>query len=76
MLSQQSNAILLLVSFLKSQAGPLAEKVEEILGKLCDEEEENIVKAAREGWYGPLIDRLHHGKHSCNTVKCYISTCI
>ncbi|XP_016456369.1 U-box domain-containing protein 43 [Nicotiana tabacum] len=64
MLSQQSNAILLLVSFLKSQAGPLAEKVEEILGKLCDEEEENIVKAAREGWYGPLIDRLHHGSAS------------
>lgn len=71
-LSQQSNSISFLVSFLKCQASPSAEKAEEILAKLCDEEE-NIVKAAREGWYGPLIDRLHHGKHSCNTLICYMS---
>lgn len=62
-LSQQSNSISFLVSFLKCQASPSAEKAEEILAKLCDEEE-NIVKAAREGWYGPLIDRLHHGSAS------------
>ncbi|XP_049374390.1 U-box domain-containing protein 24-like [Solanum verrucosum] len=63
-LSQQSNSILLLVSFVKNQASPSAEKAEQILAKLCDEEEENIVKAAREGWYGPLIDTLHHGSAS------------
>ncbi|XP_015088221.1 U-box domain-containing protein 43-like [Solanum pennellii] len=63
-LSQQSNSISLLVSFLKNQASPSAEKAEEILAKLCDEEEENIVKAAREGWYGPLINTLHHGSAS------------
>lgn len=63
-LSQQSNSISLLVSFLKNQASPSAEKAEEILAKLCDEEEENIVKAAREGWYGPFIDTLHHGSAS------------
>ncbi|KAL3359629.1 hypothetical protein AABB24_016258 [Solanum stoloniferum] len=63
-LSQQSNSILLLVSFIKNQASPSAEKAEQILAKLCDEEEENIVKAAREGWYGPLIDTLHHGSAS------------
>ncbi|KAH0640352.1 hypothetical protein KY285_036938 [Solanum tuberosum] len=63
-LSQQSNSILLLVSFIKNQASPSAEKAEQILSKLCDEEEENIVKAAREGWYGPLIDTLHHGSAS------------
>ncbi|KAL3328963.1 hypothetical protein AABB24_036202 [Solanum stoloniferum] len=63
-LSQQSNSILLLVSFIKNQASPSAEKAEQILTKLCDEEEENIVKAAREGWYGPLIDTLHHGTAS------------
>ncbi|KAJ8547312.1 hypothetical protein K7X08_010898 [Anisodus acutangulus] len=62
-LSQQSNSILLLVSFLKIQVSPSAEKAEEILAKLCDEEED-IVKAAREGWYGPLIDRLHQGSAS------------
>ncbi|XP_015158346.1 putative U-box domain-containing protein 42 isoform X2 [Solanum tuberosum] len=63
-LSQQSNSILLLVSFIKNQASPSAEKAEQILAKLCDEEEENIVKVAREGWYGPLIDMLHHGSAS------------
>ncbi|KAG5587994.1 hypothetical protein H5410_048428 [Solanum commersonii] len=65
-LSQQSNSILLLVSFsfIKNQASPSAEKAEQILAKLCDEEEENIVKAAREGWFGPLIDTLHHGSAS------------
>ncbi|KAK4361599.1 hypothetical protein RND71_020551 [Anisodus tanguticus] len=62
--SQQSNSILLLVSFLKTSVSPSAEKAEVILAKLCDEEEENIVKAAREGWYGPLIARLHHGSAS------------
>ncbi|PHT85767.1 hypothetical protein T459_07873 [Capsicum annuum] len=63
-LSQQSNSILLLVSFLKSHVSPSVKKAEKILAKLCDEEEENIVKAAQEGWYGPLIDRLHHGSAS------------
>ncbi|MCD7467798.1 hypothetical protein HAX54_005430 [Datura stramonium] len=46
------------------EVSPSVEKAEEILAKLCDEEEENIVKAAREGRYGPLIDRLHHGSAS------------
>ncbi|KAL2530370.1 U-box domain-containing protein 43-like [Forsythia ovata] len=59
-LSQQCNAILFLVSLLKSPIRALAEKSEEILTKLCDEDE-NVIQCAKVNCFTPLIDRVIHG---------------
>lgn len=60
-LSQQRSAIHFLVTFLKSPAGESTEKAEEILMKLCDEDEENVVRAAEADWYKPLIACIIQG---------------
>ncbi|RVW55602.1 U-box domain-containing protein 43 [Vitis vinifera] len=57
-LSQTCSAILFLVTLLKGPVKESAEKAEKILMKLCDEDEENISRAARADWYKPLIDRI------------------
>ncbi|KAL2530756.1 U-box domain-containing protein 43 [Forsythia ovata] len=62
-LSQQCNAILFLVSLLKSPIRALAEKSEEILTKLCDEDE-NVIQCAKVNCFTPLIDRVIHGSAS------------
>lgn len=59
-LSQQGEAIRLLVSLLKNEAHDCAKIAEEILLKLC-EEEDNIIKAARVNWFKPLIDKVIQG---------------
>ncbi|KAH7859163.1 hypothetical protein Vadar_032353 [Vaccinium darrowii] len=40
------------------------EKAEEILMKLCDEDEENIVRAAEADWFQPLISCIIQGSES------------
>ncbi|GMP56236.1 hypothetical protein CsSME_00020797 [Camellia sinensis var. sinensis] len=60
-LSQQHHAIHFLVTFLKSPVEESKEKAEEILMKLCDEDEENIVRAAEADWYKPLIGCIIQG---------------
>ncbi|KAL2453405.1 U-box domain-containing protein 43 [Abeliophyllum distichum] len=62
-LSQQCNAIPFLVSLLKSPIRALAEKSEEILTKLCDEDE-NVIQCAKVNYFTPLIDRVIHGSAS------------
>lgn len=59
--SQQLNSIHVLVCFLKNPFTESKEKAEEILMRLCDEDEENIVRAAETDWYKPLIGRILHG---------------
>lgn len=59
-LSQQDEAIRLLVSLHKNEARDSAKLAEEILLKLC-EEDDNIVKAARANWFTPLIDKVIQG---------------
>lgn len=62
-LSQQSGAILFLVKLLKGPSRESSEISKTILLKLFDIDEENIVYAARSGWYRPLIDCIVHGKN-------------
>ncbi|KAL3506019.1 hypothetical protein ACH5RR_031401 [Cinchona calisaya] len=66
-LSQQQNAIIFLVELLKSPMREISEKVEEIVMKLCNEDEENIRKAAEVNWYKPLIDKINEGPASSRT---------
>ncbi|XAR57313.1 Ubiquitin--protein ligase [Bertholletia excelsa] len=63
-LSQQRDAICFLVSFLKSPANESTDKAEKILTKLCDEDEENILRAAEADWYKPLIGCIIQGPES------------
>ncbi|KAJ4968015.1 hypothetical protein NE237_014716 [Protea cynaroides] len=74
-LSQQSSAILFLVTLLKGPVIESAEKAEKILQKLCDEDEDNIARAARANWYKPLINRLIQGPDSSkiSTVKTLVN---
>lgn len=60
-LSQTGSVILFLVTLLKGPVRESAEKAEKILMKLCDEDEENIYRAARADWYKPLIDHIVQG---------------
>lgn len=60
--SQQCSAILFLVTLLKGPLRESAETAEKILIKLFEIDEENISRAARSGWYKPLIDRIIQGK--------------
>ncbi|KAK6146012.1 hypothetical protein DH2020_019881 [Rehmannia glutinosa] len=63
MLSQQCDAIPLLVSLLKSQVDETAKIAEEFLAKLCDVDE-NIIQAAKVNWFRPLIDKVIQGSAS------------
>ncbi|KAE9453076.1 hypothetical protein C3L33_15024, partial [Rhododendron williamsianum] len=54
-LSYHRCAIHFLVTFLNRPDRRSTEKAEEILMKLCDEDEENIVRAAEADWFQPLI---------------------
>lgn len=60
-LSQQSSAILFLVTLLKGPIRESAEIAERILMKLFEINEETISCAAKAGWYKPLIDRIVEG---------------
>lgn len=60
MISQQSDAIPLLVSLVKNPVHGGAKTAEEILIKLC-EEDDNIIKAAKVNWFRPLIDKVIQG---------------
>ncbi|KAI3693143.1 hypothetical protein L6452_32973 [Arctium lappa] len=63
-LSQQCNPVSFLVTILKGSEVALAEKAQEILQKLVDVDEENVIRAAKEEWYGPLVDRIVQGSKS------------
>ncbi|KAK8338464.1 hypothetical protein V6Z12_A09G252900 [Gossypium hirsutum] len=63
-LSQQSSAILFLVTLLKGPVRESADYAEKILNKLFDVDEENISRAAKSGWYKPLIDHIVQGPES------------
>ncbi|PON40172.1 Coatomer beta subunit [Parasponia andersonii] len=63
-LSQKSNAILFLVTLLKASVQETAEIAEKILLKLLEIDEENISRAAKSGWYKPLIDSIVQGPES------------
>lgn len=60
-LTQQNSAILFLVALLKGPIKESAEKAEEILWKLCHDDDENISRVAAANWYKPLITRLCQG---------------
>lgn len=60
-LSQQCSAILFLVTLLRGPEAESAEYAKKILDKLLDVDEENISRAARSGWYNPLVDRIVQG---------------
>lgn len=68
-LSQQCSAILFLVTLLKGPVRESAEYAEKILLELFDIDEESICKAARSGWYKPLVDRIIQGL----CCKCFSS---
>uniref|UniRef100_A0A0D6R3I9 RING-type E3 ubiquitin transferase n=1 Tax=Araucaria cunninghamii TaxID=56994 RepID=A0A0D6R3I9_ARACU len=59
-ISQERSAILLLVTLRNGTGRESAEKAEEILQELRDNDN-NIVQMAAANWYGPLIDCLHKG---------------
>ncbi|XWS13752.1 hypothetical protein CRYUN_Cryun36dG0065000 [Craigia yunnanensis] len=62
--SKQYSGILFLVTLLKGPVKESADYAEKILNKLFDVDEENISRAARSGWYKPLIDRIVQGPES------------
>ncbi|TYH55779.1 hypothetical protein ES332_D09G259500v1 [Gossypium tomentosum] len=74
-LSQQSSAILFLVTLLKGPVRESADHAEKILNKLFDVDEENISRAAKSGWYKPLIDRIVQGPESSrmSTMKALVT---
>ncbi|KAF2301519.1 hypothetical protein GH714_025411 [Hevea brasiliensis] len=63
-LSQQSSAILFLVTLLTSPVRESSVYAEKILNKLFEVDEENIPRAAKSGWYKPLVDRIVQGPES------------
>ncbi|GKV48393.1 hypothetical protein SLEP1_g55217 [Rubroshorea leprosula] len=63
-LSHQCSGILFLVTLLKGPVRESAEYAEKILNKLFDIDEETIPRAAKSGWYKPLIDRITQGPES------------
>ena len=69
-LSQQCSGIIFLVTLLKGPVKESADYAEKILNKLFDVDEENISRAARSGWYKPLIDRIVQG---WETLSCILS---
>ncbi|OMO54718.1 Armadillo [Corchorus capsularis] len=63
-LSQQCSGIIFLVTLLKGPVMESAVYAEKILNKLFDIDEENISRAAKAGWYKPLVDRIVQGPDS------------
>ncbi|OIW07764.1 hypothetical protein TanjilG_12890 [Lupinus angustifolius] len=65
-LSENSNAVLFLVTLLKGPAAnsSSAEIAEKILMKLFEVNEDTIITAANFGWYKPLIDHMIQGPDS------------
>ncbi|WCJ40394.1 U-box domain-containing protein 31 [Euphorbia peplus] len=63
-LSQQCSAILFLVTLLNSPVKESAIRAEKILTKLFEIDDENISRAAKSGWYRPLIVRIVQGPDS------------
>ncbi|XVE81718.1 hypothetical protein DITRI_Ditri15bG0088100 [Diplodiscus trichospermus] len=63
-LSQKCSGIHFLVMLLEGPVKEAADYAEKILNKLFDVDEENISRAARSGWYKPLIDRIVQGPES------------
>ncbi|XP_010274221.1 PREDICTED: U-box domain-containing protein 43-like [Nelumbo nucifera] len=63
-LSQQSSAILFLVTLMKGSVEESADKAEKILLKLCDDDEDNIIRAAKADWFKPLVNFLIQGPES------------
>ncbi|KAK9050105.1 hypothetical protein SSX86_030925 [Deinandra increscens subsp. villosa] len=63
-LSRQCNPVSFLVTILKGTEAVLAEKAHEILQKLVDVDEENVIICAKEEWYGPLVDLIVQGPKS------------
>lgn len=61
--SKQCSTIIFLVTLLKGHVKESAEIAEIILMKLFNIDEENISRAAKSGWYKPLIDRIVQGKN-------------
>ncbi|KAL6185029.1 hypothetical protein ACLB2K_041164 [Fragaria x ananassa] len=59
--SQQRSSTIFLVTLLKGPVKESAEIAERILMKLFDIDEENISRAAKSGWYKPLIDHIVQG---------------
>ncbi|KAL5988804.1 hypothetical protein ACLOJK_026906 [Asimina triloba] len=61
---QQRSSIIFLVCLLNGSTSTAdsAEKAEAILLKLCDDNEDNISRAAAANWYKPLINRLCQGQ--------------
>lgn len=59
--SQQCSSTIFLVTLLKGPVKESAEIAERILMKLFDIDEENISRAAKSGWYKPLIDHIVQG---------------
>ncbi|KAJ9556668.1 hypothetical protein OSB04_011282 [Centaurea solstitialis] len=57
-LSQQCNPVSFLVTILKGSEATVAEKAHKILHKLMDVDQENVIRAAKEEWYGPLVDHI------------------
>ncbi|OMO95612.1 Armadillo [Corchorus olitorius] len=62
--SQQCSGIIFLVTLLKGPVSESAVYAEKILNKLFDIDEENISRAAKAGWYKPLVDRIVQGPDS------------
>ncbi|PIA31584.1 hypothetical protein AQUCO_04900110v1 [Aquilegia coerulea] len=58
-LSEQSSAILFLVMLMNTTES--VDKAERILLKLCNDDDANVIRAAKANWYKPLIDRLVQG---------------
>ncbi|KAJ7954808.1 RING-type E3 ubiquitin transferase [Quillaja saponaria] len=63
-LSQHSSAILFLVTLLKDSVRESAQIAEKILMELFEIDEENICRAAKSGWYRPLINLIVQGPES------------
>lgn len=73
-LSQPCSAIIFLVTLLKGLQSESAQTAEKILMKLFEIDEENLSRAAKAGWYKPLIDRMVQGTHKiplgCLGISC------
>ncbi|KAL8210294.1 hypothetical protein R6Q57_007026 [Mikania cordata] len=63
-LSRQCNPIPFLVAILKGTEPVLSEKACEILQKLVDVDDENVIIAAKEEWFRPLVDGVIQGPKS------------
>ncbi|KAL4567291.1 hypothetical protein LXL04_022871 [Taraxacum kok-saghyz] len=63
-LSQQCNPVSFLITILMGSEVALAEKVQEVLQKLVDVDDKNVILSAKEEWYGPVVDRIAQGPKS------------